>query len=228
MPGTDVAGIVEAVGRERDPAAGGRRGVRLVASVPSRNSSGASEDHFVPKPAHLTFEQAAAIGVSATTALQLLRDQGRVRPGEKVRQRHAGGVGTFAVQIAKSLGAEVTGVCSTKGLGLVRSIGADHVIDYTTEDFTAGTERYDYILDNIGNHSLSAMRDVLTPDGRLQPNGGGHEAALWPVLRSMVTALFVRRQLAPSIKFQNRDDLVVLKGMVEAGQMTPVIDGSFP
>ena len=189
----------------------------------------ASEDHFVPKPAHLTFEQAAAIGVSATTALQLLRDQGQIRPGQKVLINGAsGGVGTFAIQIAKSFGAEVTGVCSTKNLDLVRSIGADHVIDYTTEDFTAGTERYDYILDNIGNHSLSAMRNVLTPDGRLQPNGGGHEAALWPVLRSMVTALFVRRQLAPSIKFQNRDDLVVLKGMVEAGQMTPVIDGSFP
>ena len=110
----------------------------------------------MPKPANLTFEQAAAVGVSATTALQLLRDQGKVQPGQKVLINGAsGGVGTFAVQIAKAIGAEVTGVCSTKNLDLVRSIGADHVIDYTPEDFTAGTERYDFILDNVGNHSLS-------------------------------------------------------------------------
>ena len=125
----------------------------------------APEDQFVKKPANLTFEQAAAVGVSATTALQLLRDDGKVQPGQRVLINGAsGGVGTFAVQIAKALGAEVTGVCSTRNVELVRSIGADHVIDYTREDFRQGAERYDLILDNVGDRSMSDTRRALTPD----------------------------------------------------------------
>ena len=128
----------------------------------------ASEDHFVPKPANLTFEQAAAIGVSASTALQLLRDDGQIQSGQKVLVNGAsGGVGTFAVQIAKAFGAEVTGVTQHEELDLVRSIGADHVIDYTKEDFTKGRTRYDLILDNVGDHSMAATRRALTPTGTL-------------------------------------------------------------
>jgi len=129
------------------------------------------------KPSHLTFEQASAIGVSATTALQLLRDDGHVQPGQKVLINGAsGGVGTFAVQIAKAFGAEVTGVTSTKNVEMVRSIGADHVIDYTKEDFTKEGPRYDLILDNVGNHSMAETRRALTPDGTLLSNGGGYDS----------------------------------------------------
>jgi NADPH:quinone reductase-like Zn-dependent oxidoreductase len=181
-------------------------------------------------PANLTFAQAAAVGVSATTALQLLRDQGRVRPGQTVLINGAsGGVGTFAVQIAKAFGAEVTGVCGTRNVAMVRSLGADHVIDYTEEDFTRGGRRYDFILDNVGNHSLSETRRALTPDGRLQPNGGGHAGgALGTVIKALITSRFVRQQLGPSVKYANRDDLVVLKDLIEAGKVTPVIDGMYP
>jgi len=168
--------------------------------------------------------------VSASTALQLLRDQGKVKPGQKVLINGAsGGVGTFAVQIAKSFGAEVTGVCNTGNMDMVRSIGADHVIDYSKDDFTKGTARYDFILDNVGNHSLSDTRRSLTPDGKLQPNGGGHSGgAMGTLIKALVSSLFMRQQLRSSIKFQNRADLVVLKGLVEAGKVTPVIDGTYP
>jgi NADPH:quinone reductase-like Zn-dependent oxidoreductase len=143
------------------------------------------------------------------------------------------GVGTFAVQVAKAFGAEVTAVCSTRNVEMVRSIGADHVIDYTHEDFTQGEERYDFILDNVGNHSLSATRRVLTRTGKLQSNGGGHAAGRWigslgTVIKTAVVSLFVRRQAGPSIKFPNRADLVVLKGLIEGGKVTPVIDGTYP
>jgi NADPH:quinone reductase-like Zn-dependent oxidoreductase len=194
----------------------------------------AGEDHFVPKPANLTFEQAAAVGVSATTALQFLRDQGKVQPGQQVLINGAsGGVGTFAVQIAKAFGAEVTGVCGTRNVDMVRSIGADHVIDYAHEDFTRGGQRYDYILDNVGNHSLSDTRRALSPNGRLSSNGGGHADGRWvgalgSVIKVAAVSLFVRQQLAPSVKFPNRADLVVLKGLIEAGKVTPVIDRVYP
>jgi NADPH:quinone reductase-like Zn-dependent oxidoreductase len=229
VPGTDIAGTVEAVGKDVRGLRPGDEVFGWCAGAFAEYAS-ASEDHFVPKPANLTFEQAAAVGVSATTALQLLRDDGHVRPGQKVLVNGAsGGVGTFAVQIARAFGAEVTGVCSTKNVELVRSIGADHVIDYTKEDFTRGGPRYDFILDNVGNHSLSDMRRALTRDGVLQPNGGGHSGgALGPVIRAFVASLFVRQQLRPSVKFQNRADLQVLKGLVEAGKVTPVMDGTYP
>jgi NADPH:quinone reductase-like Zn-dependent oxidoreductase len=140
----------------------------------------------------------------------------------------SGGVGTFAVQIAKALGAEVTGVTSTKNVELVRSIGADHVIDYTHEDFTKGTERYDLILDNVGNHSMAETRRALTPTGTLLSNGGGHEGGkLARVIRATIVSMFVRQQGKPSVKTQNRDDLVALKELVEAGKITPVIDRTY-
>ena len=190
----------------------------------------ARADQFVAKPVNLTFEQAAAVGVSATTALQLLRDQGNVKPGQKVLINGAsGGVGTFAVQIAKSLGAEVTAVVSTANMDTVRSIGADHVIDYTQEDFTEGAARYDFILDNVGNHSLADTRRALTPNGMLQPNGGGHSGgAMGTVIKALVSSLFVRQQGRPSVKFQNHADLVALKELVEDGKVMPVIDGTYP
>src|SRR5687767_3285034 len=153
VPGTDVAGTVEAVGKDVERFRPGDDVFGWCAGAFAEFAH-ASENQFVKKPSNLTFEQAAAIGVSASTALQLLRDEGKVRPGQKVLINGAsGGVGTFAVQIAKALGAEVTGVTSTKNLDMVRSIGADHVIDYTRDDFTTGAEKFDLILDNVGNHS---------------------------------------------------------------------------
>jgi NADPH:quinone reductase-like Zn-dependent oxidoreductase len=190
----------------------------------------ATQDQFIKKPTNITFEQAAAVGVSASTALQLLRDNGKVQPGQKVLINGAsGGVGTFAVQIAKALGAEVTGVTSTKNLEMVRSIGADHVIDYTSEDFTMGAERYDLILDNVGIHSMARTRRALAPLGTLISNGGGHaDGKLGRTLRAMVVSMFVRQQASPTVKTQNHDDLVALKGLVEAGKVTPVIDRTYP
>ena len=228
VPGTDVAGTVEAVGKGVTRHRSGDEVFGWCTGAFAEYVS-AGEDHFVPKPANLTFEQAAAVGVSATTALQLLRDQGKVQPGQKVLINGAsGGVGTFAVQIAKSFGAEVTGVCRTGNVDMVRSIGADHVIDYTEVDFTQGGQRYDFILDNVGNHSLSDTRRALTPNGTLQPNGGGHSGgAMGTLIEALVTSLFVRQQLRPSVKFPNRQDLVVLKELVEAGKVTPVIDGTY-
>ena len=167
VPGTDIAGTVEAVGKDVHELRPGDEVFGWCTGAFAEYAS-ASEDHFVLKPANLTFEQAAAVGVSATTALQLLRDDGQVQPGQKVLINGAsGGVGTFAVQIAKAFGAEVTGVTSTKNVDMVRSIGADHVIDYTQEDFRKGGPRYDLILDNVGDHSMSATRRALAPDGTL-------------------------------------------------------------
>jgi NADPH:quinone reductase-like Zn-dependent oxidoreductase len=138
-------------------------------------------------------------------------------------------VGTFAVQIAKAFGAEVTGVTSTKNLDMVRSIGADHVIDYTAEDFRNGGQRYDFILDNVGDASMSATRRALAPDGTLLSNGGGHAGGkLGRVIRATVVSMFVRQQAKPTVKTQNRADLEVLRGLVEAGKVMPVIDDTYP
>jgi NADPH:quinone reductase-like Zn-dependent oxidoreductase len=232
VPGTDIAGTVEAVGkgvaqlRPGDEVFGWCTGAFAEYAC-------AGQDHFVLKPANLTFEQAAAVGVSATTALQLLRDQGKVQAGQKVLINGAsGGLGSFAVQIAKAFGAEVTGVCSSKNVDMVRSIGADNVIDYTQEDFTQGKERYDFILDNVANHSLSETRRALTSNGMLQSNngtsGGRWFGTLGTVIKSATASKFARQQLGPSIKFQNQADLLVLKGLIEAGKITPVIDGTYP
>ena len=228
VPGTDIAGTVEAVGagvtkfRPGDEVFGW--GTGAFAEYAS-----ASEDHLALKPANLTFEEAAAVGVSASTALQVLRDNGKIKPGQKVLINGAsGGVGTFAVQIAKAFGAEVTGVTSTKNVSLVRSIGADHVIDYTEEDFRQGGPRYDFILDSVGDRSMSATRRALTPSGTLLSNGGGHTSGkLSRVIRATVVSMFVRQQGKPTVKTQNRTDLLALKQLVEAGTVTPVIDGPY-
>ena len=229
VPGTDIAGTVAAVGKDVTRFQAGDDVFGWCAGAFAEFAS-ASEDQLVKKPVDLTFEQAAAIGVSASTALQLLRDDGAVEPGQKVLINGAsGGVGTFAVQIAKSLGAEVTGVTSTKNVEMVRSIGADHVIDYSLEDFTAGTERYDLILDNVGNHSMAQTRRALTPGGTLISNGGGHtDGKLGRTVRAMLASMVVRQQASPTVKTQNHDDLVALKGLVEAGKVMPVIDRTYP
>jgi NADPH:quinone reductase-like Zn-dependent oxidoreductase len=231
VPGTDVAGIVEAVGKTvaqlqpGDEVFGWSKGAFAeFVSV--------SEDALVLKPTDLTFEQVAAVGVSAFTALQALRDHGKVRPGQKVLITGAsGGVGTFAVQIAKSFGAEVTGVCSTRNVDMVRSIGADHVIDYTQEDFTKSEQRYDLILDNVGSHSLSATRHALTPDGILLANGApvsGWIGGLSHFASAFVSSLFVSQQGRPFVSMPNREDLATLKGLAESGTITPVIDRTYP
>ena len=231
VPGTDVAGTVEAVG---NGVTGLRPGDEVFGWCTGAFAeyAAAPADHFVPKPANLTFQQAAAVGVSASTALQLLRDQGKIKPGQKVLINGAsGGIGTFAVQVAKAFGAEVTGVCSTRNVEMVRSIGADHVIDYTREDFTRNGHRFDFILDNVANHSLSDTRRVLTPSGKLQSNngtsGGRWFGTIGTVLKSATVSIFERRQLGPAIKFANRADLLALKELIEAGKITPVIDATY-
>jgi NADPH:quinone reductase-like Zn-dependent oxidoreductase len=229
IPGTDVAGTVEAIGKDVERLAVGDEVFGWAAGAFAEYAH-ANENQFIKKPANLTFEQAAAIGVSASTALQLLRDNGKVQPGQKVLINGAsGGVGTFAVQIAKAFGAEVTGVTSTKNVEMVRSIGADHVVDYTREDFTAGAERYDLILDNVGNHSMARTRRALTSSGTLISNGGGHaDGKLGRTVRAMLVSMFVKQQASPTVKTQNHDDLVALRGLVEAGKVTPVIDRTYP
>jgi NADPH:quinone reductase-like Zn-dependent oxidoreductase len=233
--GTDVAGKVEAVGagvtrfQPGDEVFGWCSGLggafAQYASV--------SEDALAPKPANLTLEQAAAVPMAGLVALQALRDHGGVRAGRKVLINGAsGGIGTFAVQIAKALGAEVTGVCSTRNAGVVRSIGADHVIDYTQEDFTHKDRRYDFILDNVANHSLSDLRGALTPTGTLVPNGGGFDnhwfASGARVIGAHVLGWFVGHRLRPFLVSPKVEDLIVLKELIEAGKMTPVIDRTYP
>lgn len=176
VPGTDIAGTVETVGKDVKELRPGDDMFGWCTGALAEYVS-AREDHFVLKPANLSFEQAAAVGVSATTALQLLRDDGHLQPGQKVLVNASGGVGTFAVQIAKACGADVTGVCSTRNLELVRSIGADHIIDYTKEDFRKGGPRYDLILDNVGDHSMSATRRALAPTDCCSPTAEDMRAA---------------------------------------------------
>ncbi|CAN5308507.1 hypothetical protein BH20ACT22_BH20ACT22_05030 [soil metagenome] len=171
--------------------------------------------------------------VSATTALQALRDKGKVQPGQKVLITGAsGGAGTFAVQIAKSLGAEVTGVCSTRNVEMVRSIGADHVIDCTQDDFTQSAQHYDLILDNVAGHSLSDLRRTLTPSGTLIPNngtsGGRWIGTVGRLLKAAVMFVFVRQKLGQFVSKQKKEDLAVLKGLIESGKVTPVIDRMYP
>jgi NADPH:quinone reductase-like Zn-dependent oxidoreductase len=229
VPGTDIAGTVEAVGGDVTTLRPGDEVFGWCDGAFAEYAS-APEEQFIKKPANLTFQQAAAVGVSASTALQLLRDNGKVKPGQKVLVNGAsGGVGTFAVQIAKAFGAEVTGVTSTKNVDMVRSIGADHVIDYTKQDFTEGGPRYDLILDNVGNHSMARTRRALTPDGTLISNGGGHsDGKLGRTVRAMLVSTFVKQQASPTVKTQNHDDLVALRDLVEAGKITPVIDSTYP
>lgn len=194
-----------------------------------------TEGRIAPKPANLTFEQAAAVPVAALTALQGLRDKGRIQPGQKVLINGAsGGVGTFAVQIGKSLGAQVTGVCSTRNLELVRSLGADHVIDYTQEDFTRGTGKYDVILDNVGNRSLSEYRRVLAPTGiYVMIGAGGPDDGRWigpfgKVIHAVILSMFVDQKLGMLMSAARQADLLILKEMIESDELAPVIDRTYP
>ena len=226
--GVDFAGTVEAVGRNvnrfkpGDEVFGGRTGA-FAQYVLVR------EDRAVAlKPANLTFEQAASVGVAAITALQGLRDKGQIQPGQKVLINGAsGGVGTFAVQIAKSFGADVTGVCSTRNVDMVRSIGADHVIDYTKEDFTKSAERYDLILDNVGNHSLLESRRVLNPKGKYIMVGGPAGRWIDPLPRAisaLVLSRFVSQDIRLFLADLNQADLNILRDLMQAGKVKPVID----
>jgi NADPH:quinone reductase-like Zn-dependent oxidoreductase len=187
-----------------------------------------AENNLLPKPANLTFEQSAAVGDSAFTALAAVRDQGKVQPGQRVLINGAsGGVGTFAVQLAKAFGANVTGVCSTRNVGLVRSIGADQVIDYMKEDFTQAGQRYDVMLDLVGSRSLLGCRRAVTPRG-IYVVVGVRDMGRWFGLGRQIKALllspFVRQRIRVLVVRHNREDLAVLKELVEAGKLAPVID----
>jgi NADPH:quinone reductase-like Zn-dependent oxidoreductase len=224
--GLDFAGIVEAVGpgvtrfQLGDAVYGECRGSCAEYAC-------AAADRIAHKPNSQTFEQAAAVPTSGCTALQGLRDQANVQPGQKVLINGAsGGVGPFAVQIAKALGAEVTGVCSTRNVEMVGSLGADHVIDYTQEDFTQGGPRYDVIMDNVASHSLSECRRALTPDGVHIPSSG-HAGMGW-IIKASLTAPFVRRQGKPFVASNNSTDLAVLAEFIDAGKVTAVVDRVYP
>jgi NADPH:quinone reductase-like Zn-dependent oxidoreductase len=231
--GVDVAGQVEAVGksvtqfRPGDEVFGASRGTFAEYGC-------APEDKLVLKPANLTFEQAAAVPVAAISALQGLRDRGQVQRGQKVLiNGAAGGVGTFAVQIAKVFGADVTGVCSTRNLDMVRSIGAHQVMDYTKEDFTRSGQRYDLIFDAVGNYSLSDCRRALTPKGTLVMVGGPDKGRwLGPMtgmLRAVVWSRFTSQKLLPFLAhLSKKDDLIVLRELLETGKVAPVIDRTYP
>lgn len=231
-PGMDVAGVVEAVGKDVTKFQPGDE-VFGIGAGSFAEYARANQDKLLPKPANLTFEQAAAVAVSGLTALQGLRDQGRVEPGQQVLIIGAsGGVGTFAVQLAKAFGAEVTGVCSTTKVDLVRSLGADHVIDYTRDDFADGRQRYDVILDIGGNASLSRLRRALAPKGILVIAGGETDGR-WlggsdRQIRALMLSPFVGQKLGTFISSQNHQDLIVLKELIEAGKVTPAIDRAYP
>jgi NADPH:quinone reductase-like Zn-dependent oxidoreductase len=231
VPGYDAAGHVEAVGDDVKHFQPGDE-VFGACDGACAEYACASEDKFALKPDGLTFEEAAAMPTSALAALHALRDVGKVQAGQKVLVNGAsGGVGSFAVQIARSFGVEVTGVCSTGSVDMVRSIGADHVIDYTREDFTQGGQRYDLILDNVENRSLSDCRRALTPSGTLILNSGTGARGLEMLVRlarPLVLSPFARQNLRRYLSVANRKDLVVLKKLVESGKLRPVIDKTYP
>jgi NADPH:quinone reductase-like Zn-dependent oxidoreductase len=229
--GVDFAGTVEAVGKNvkrfapGDAVLGGGSGAfGEYVTIPENRA-------LVLKPANVTFVQAAAVPIAGVTALQALRDLGRLEPDQKVLINGAsGGVGTFAVQIAKSYGAEVTGVCSTRNVEMVRSIGADHIIDYTQEDYTKNGQRYDLIIDNVGNRSLLANRRVLDPDGTMVIVGaakGNWIAPVISVLKAPVLSTFVGQEFVSILADLGNDDLAILADLMQAGKLSPVIDRSY-
>jgi len=230
--GSDVAGVVEALGKDVSRFQPGDE-VFGIGKGTFAEYVCAREDKLAHKPAKLTFEQAAVLAISGLTALQALRDHGKVRPGQEVLVIGAsGGVGTYAVQLAKAFGAHVTGVCSTKKVEMVRSIGADHVIDYAREDFAEGEQRYDLILDIGGNSSLSRLRRTLTPEGTLVIVGG-EGGGRWlggtdRQLRALMLSPFVAQKLGTFVSSENHEDMIALKELIEAGKVTPVIDTTYP
>jgi NADPH:quinone reductase-like Zn-dependent oxidoreductase len=231
--GREVAGRVEATGKDVTRFQPGDE-VMGTGEGSFAEYARAREDKLAPKPTNLTFVQAAAVPISASTALQAVRDKGQVQPGQKVLIIGAsGGVGTFAVQLAKAFGADVTGVCSTAKVDLVRSIGADHVIDYTREDFTTGSDRYDLILDIAGMAALAPLRRALTPTGTLVLVGG-EEGGDWTggtigrQLRARTMSLFVRQRLSSCIAKERGSDVERLTELIESGRVTPSIDRTYP
>jgi NADPH:quinone reductase-like Zn-dependent oxidoreductase len=231
-PGRSVAGTVEAVGKDVTRFQPGDE-VFGIGEGAFAEYARAPENKLAPKPANLTFEQAAAVAISGLPALQGLRDRGRVEAGQTVLIIGAsGGVGTFAVQLAKAFGAEVTAVCSTSKVEMVRSLGADHVIDYSRDDFAAGEQRYDVILDIGGNSSLSRLRRALAPEGTLVIVGG-ETGGRWlggsdRQVRALLLSRFVGQKLTTFISSENHEDLLVLKELIESGKITPVIDRTYP
>jgi len=231
-PGRNLAGVVAAVGSNVTGFATGDEvygtGIATFAQYAATRA-----DRLAPKPAGLTFEQAATVPVSGLTALQAVRDNGRVRHGQRVLVTGAaGGVGTFAVQLAKRYGAEVTAVASTPKLDAVRALGADRVIDYTREDFLAGAQRYDVIIDIAGNRRLSHLRRALTPHGRLVITGGETDGR-WlggndRQLRAQLLSPFVGQHLGTFIASERADGLRDLTGLIESGGLTPVVDRAYP
>src|SRR4029453_2117143 len=232
--GVDFAGTVEAVGKNvtsfkpGDEVFGGRDGAFAEYVTPRAAGS------VTLKPANITFEQAASVNIAGMTALQAVRDRGKVQPGQRVLINGAsGGVGTFAVQIAKSHGADVTGVCSTRNIDLVRSLGADRVIDYTKEDFTKTAERYDVIIDNVGNHSLLECKPVLTPKGIYVLIGGGgpnEQGLLGPLvkpIKAMLLSPFVSQKMGMMMAEPNPKDLTILADMMQSGKLKAVIDRTY-
>jgi NADPH:quinone reductase-like Zn-dependent oxidoreductase len=231
--GSDIAGQVEAVGKAVTRFRPGDEVFAFVLSGAFAEHAAVPEAVLGPKPATLTFEQAATVPLAALTALQGLRDHGRVQPGQRVLILGAsGGVGTFAVQLAKSFGAEVTGVSSTRNLELVRSLGADHVIDYTREDFTRSGQTYDLIFQLAGTRSPSDLRRALTPKGTLVLSSGESDGRwigpLGRVIKAAVLSPFLRQRLVTFEAKQSKDDLRVLKELVESGKLVPVIDRTYP
>src|SRR4029077_6248148 len=233
--GVDFAGTVEAVGKNvtqfkpGDEVFGGRDGAFAEYVCPRADRA------VTLKPANISFEQAASINIAGITALQAVRDKGKVQPGQKVLINGAsGGVGTFAVQIAKSFGADVTGVCSTRNLDMVRSLGADHVIDYTKEDFMKSTERYDVILDNVGTQPLLGFKRVLKPTGIYVLLGGGGRndgRRVGPMARPIKTMLmspFISQKMGMMLAEIRQDDLTKMSDLMQAGKVTPVIDRTYP
>ncbi|MGD8977186.1 MAG: NAD(P)-dependent alcohol dehydrogenase [Gammaproteobacteria bacterium] len=230
--GVDFAGIVESVGKDvtrfgpGDEVFGGSSGAFAEYVI-------IREDRALAlKPANVTFEQAAAVPIAAVTALQALRDKGQLQPGQKVLINGAsGGVGTFAVQIARSMGAEVSGVCSTRNVEMVRSLGADHVFDYKKEDYTESGQTFDLIVDMVGNHTPLANTRLLSPEGTLVLVGGPKGNWIAPMIRPLQSAVFspfVDQEMVTLLAEMNQEDMATLAGLMQSGQVTPVIDRRFP
>lgn len=230
--GMDLAGVVETVGKNVTRFQRGDK-VFGIGRGSFAEYARAREEKLAPRPENLTFEQAAAVAISGLTALQGLRDHGRVQPGQEVLIIGAsGGVGTFAVQIARAFGARITGVCSTAKVDMVRSIGADHVIDYTRDDFAEGPQRYDLILDIGGNTTLARLRRTLAPKGTLVivggEGGGRWFGGIDRQLRATMLSPLVGQKLGTFISSENHEDLIVLKELIESGKLTPVVDRTYP
>jgi len=228
--GTDIAGTVEKVGKDVTQCQPGDEVFGWCTGSFAEFAS-ASEDQLVPKPSGISFEQAAGVALAGCVALQAVRDIAKTQPGDKVLVVGAsGGIGSFTVQIAKAYGAEVTGVCSTPNVQLVESMGADHVIDYTKDDFTKSGERYDLILDMADKHSLTDRRRMLTRKGTLIPNsgeGGPWFGSIGRIFKAWIVSPFVSQKLRPFLALAKKEDLLELKELIEAGKVTPIVGKTY-